>query len=54
MDSASTPSNVVDLAAYRARRNPEDPDEVSGRELFTKLRAEAEEFVAALVAGGAL
>jgi hypothetical protein len=52
MDSASTPDNVVDLAARRARRMQWEDDEAGGRLLFLELRAEARATIAALVAGG--
>ena len=53
-ESASTPATVADLAGYRTRRHEEDADEAAGRLLFEQLRAEANDFIAALVAGGAL
>ena len=47
MDSDSTPTNVTDLAAYRAKRRIWEDDEAAGRRLFLELRAEARADIAA-------
>ena len=54
MNSASTPTNVIDLATYRAKRRIWESEEDAGRRLFLELRAEARAHIAALVAGGVL
>jgi hypothetical protein len=52
MDSASPPSNVVDLATHRARRNAAEAAEAAGIDLHAQLYVEAADAVIALVAGG--
>ncbi len=54
MDSSTLPTNVVDLAARRARRHAAQAAQAAGLALYEELRAEADDFIAALVAGGAL
>ena len=54
MDSVSTPTNVVDLAAHRAKRRQWEDEEVRGRLLFLELCAKARTDIAALVAGSVL
>ena len=53
-ESASTPTNVVDLAARRANRLAWEGEEAAGRLLLPELRAEARAHIVALVAAGAL
>ena len=54
MNSASTPTPVADLSAFRARRTAVDAAEADGIAVHAQLRAEADDFIDALVASGAL
>jgi hypothetical protein len=50
MDSSTLPTNVVDLATRRARRNAAEAAEAAGRLLHDQLRDEAIVAVAAWAA----
>jgi hypothetical protein len=48
MDRSTTPSNVLDLCAYRAAHRPREAEEVAGRIEHDRLVKEARASVAAV------